>query len=253
VKLSARRISTLLALSALLSLLVSCSSASSSLAIDLASSLSPLKVAFSSSAAQLTGAPPAISTDGTSTLVRMILEGKRSDILVSADADSITALTDQHLIEGQAIAMAQNRLVLAVPAQNPGNVRSLDDLARRDIRAVQCAATVPCGRLATAVLSAAQIRYTPLSETANVSAAAKMVSSGEAQAALIYFTDVQASGGTLVVVEDSRLAHAVATITGVVLASSTHAEAAHQLLNTWASASFRPTWLAAGFIPLEGP
>lgn len=218
--------------------------------LAMASSLAVVESPLADSAAEVTGREVLTTVDGTSTLIPQILEGKPTDILLSADEASVEPLIDAQLIRGEPVALARNQLVLAVPADNPAQVRSLNDLSRTDVRFVQCAVQVPCGRLAAQALKQAEITGVPLTETQNVAAAVGLIASGEADAGLVYATDVRTSNGKLVVIEDPRLDDATATVTGVVLATSTAANTARELLVRWASADFFSVWQDAGFLPV---
>ena len=247
-----RTLSALLTVAALSATLVSCaSSPDRSLTLDIASSLTPLEPAFTSSLLQRERVTAVVTADGTATLVKQISEGKPSDIVISADSDSLKSLIDSHLIDGDTVALATNKLVLAVPAANPARISSIDDLSRPDVKSVRCAAAVPCGKLAAAVISANKLSYTPLTETSNVSQATKLLVSGEAQAGFVYATDVLASGGKLIAINDPRLASITSIVTGAVLSSSTIKESAHRALSFWASTAFAQNWLEAGFTPLQ--
>ena len=246
-----RRAMVSLAVIVLGAALVGCSAAPrSALILDIASSLTPMQSAFSSSLTARGLAEPVVTADGTATLVRQISEGKASDILLSADADSLVKLTDAQLVDGSTVALATNQLVLAVPAANTARIAGIDDLTRPDVKSVRCAPSVPCGKLAAQVVRENNLNYTPLTETLNVSNAVKLIASGEANAGFVYATDVLASGGKLVVIPDRRLEKMTSVVTAAVLSSSTQKEAAHSALSLWASTDFAQRWRDAGFIPL---
>jgi molybdate transport system substrate-binding protein len=84
-----------------------------------------------------------------------------------------------------------------VPPGNPGRIRTLADLAAPGLRVVQCAPQVPCGAAARHLLSQAGVTVVPASEEQNVKAVATKVAGGEADAGLVYVTDVAAARGDL--------------------------------------------------------
>lgn len=125
--------------------------------------------------------------DGSSTLVTQLQEGARADVLATADERSMQLLVDSGLASDPQL-FATNTLVVAVPAGNPGGVDSLDDLA--DAVTVLCAPEVPCGVASTTLLDAAGVQVTAASLEQNVTAVLEKVAAGEADAGLVYATDV---------------------------------------------------------------
>ncbi|WP_336644320.1 molybdate ABC transporter substrate-binding protein [Microbacterium sp. USHLN186] len=125
--------------------------------------------------------------DGSSTLVTQLQEGARADVLATADERNMQTLVDSGLAVDPQL-FATNTLVVAVPAGNPGDVDSLDDLA--DAVTVLCAPEVPCGAASTKLLDAAGVKVTPASLEQNVTAVLQKIAAGEADAGLVYATDV---------------------------------------------------------------
>ncbi len=129
-----------------------------------------------------------ITYDGSSTLATQIIEGAPVDVFASADERNMQKVVDEGLASGPA-AFATNTLVVAVPAGNPGRVETLADLAR--VTTVLCAPEVPCGGASERLLAAAGVEVTPASLEQNVTAVLAKVSANEADAGLVYATDVQ--------------------------------------------------------------
>lgn len=132
--------------------------------------------------------------DGSSTLATQLLEGAPADVFASADETTMATVASADLLAGPAQLFAANTLVIALPPDNPGEVTSLDDLARPDVSVVLCAAAVPCGSAAHQLLDAAGLSVTRASEEQNVSAVLTKVRADEADAGLVYATDVAAAG-----------------------------------------------------------
>lgn len=123
--------------------------------------------------------------DGSSTLVTQLLEGAPADVFASADEANMRKLEDAAV---DPTLFASNTLVIAVPVGNPGGVETLDDLA--DVTTVLCAPEVPCGAASTALLSSAGVDVDAASLEQNVTAVLTKVAAGEADAGLVYATDV---------------------------------------------------------------
>lgn len=123
--------------------------------------------------------------DGSSTLATQIAEGAPADVFASADEKNMAKVAAQ---APDPKLFAGNTLVIAVPAGNPASVRDLDDLAR--VTTVLCAPEVPCGAASQTLLSNAGVAVTPASAEQNVTAVLTKVAAGEADAGLVYATDV---------------------------------------------------------------
>lgn len=128
-----------------------------------------------------------IVTDGSSTLATQIVEGAPADVFASADEKNMATVADAGLAADPQL-FATNTLVVAVPAGNPAGVQGLDDLATATT--VLCAPEVPCGAASAELLELAGVSVTPASLEQNVTAVLEKVASGDADAGLVYATDV---------------------------------------------------------------
>ncbi len=123
--------------------------------------------------------------DGSSTLATQIAEGAPADVFASADEATMAKVSEFAL---NPAVFASNTLVIAVPAGNPNKVSTLTDLA--DVVTVLCAPEVPCGAASATLLSAAGVTVDAASLEQNVTAVLTKVAAGEADAGLVYATDV---------------------------------------------------------------
>jgi molybdate transport system substrate-binding protein len=135
--------------------------------------------------------------DGSSTLVTQITEGASADVFASADAATMKRAMDRGLIAGQPSTFASNTLQIAVAPGNPKHITGLADLAAKDLLVVLCAPKVPCGAASHEILRLDGVTVAPVSEEQNVKAVLTKVSAGEADAGLVYRTDVAASNGSV--------------------------------------------------------
>ena len=133
-----------------------------------------------------------ISYDGSSVLAVQLIEGAAADVFAAADEKNMTKVVDAGLaVEPE--SFASNVLQIAVAPGNPEGIDSLAALASDGLAVVLCAPEVPCGTAAHALLDDAGIELTPASEEQNVTAVLSKVKSGEADAGLVYRTDVAAA------------------------------------------------------------
>jgi molybdate transport system substrate-binding protein len=125
-------------------------------------------------------------------LVQQLNSGASTDLLVTADQQSISSVTDSQSLAPDISIIASNEIVLAIAPGNPGHVASLPDVAQHRKIAL-CAASVPCGRAAHRILDAAHLTLSGASEEDNVRAVLTKVSSGQVDAGFVYSTDVKAA------------------------------------------------------------
>ena len=130
---------------------------------------------------------------GSSTLVSQIQQGGQADVFASADQPNMQKLVHAGLVEPP-LTFARNRLEIVVAAGNPKHIAGLADLARPGLIVVMCAAAVPCGRYADKALQKAKASVRPASLETDVKYVLSKVSVGEADAGIVYLTDVKAAG-----------------------------------------------------------
>lgn len=137
------------------------------------------------------GVTVATSFAGSADLVSQITAGAPADVFASADTTNMTKVSS--LVATQ-VNFATNVLEIAVPPGNPAKIATLADLARPGVKTVVCAPAVPCGAATAAVETAGGVNISPVSEENAVTDVLGKVSSGEADAGLVYVTDVKRAG-----------------------------------------------------------
>ena len=157
-----------------------------------------LKASFTTLAetfeAQHPGTSVNLSVAGSSDLATQIGQGAPADVFASADTRNMDKVTVAGLADGEPRIFATNTLAIAVPAGNPAGIRGFADLGRDGIRLVTCASQVPCGAAAATVAGKAGVALHPVSEENAVTDVLGKVVSGEADAGLVYVTDVKSAG-----------------------------------------------------------
>lgn len=153
-----------------------------------------LQAAFDEIAAGFEAAYPdvdirPITYDGSSTLATQIVEGAPADVFAAANESTMATVVEAGLAEAPEL-FASNTLVIVVPAGNPADVSDLADLADPNLSVVLCAPEVPCGSASQKLLAGAEVSVTPASLEQNVTAVLTKVAAGEADAGLVYRTDV---------------------------------------------------------------
>jgi len=160
-----------------------------------------LQKTFTTLANQFEAANPkvkvSLSFDGSSTLVTQIIQGAPADVFASADQANMTKAVNAKMITGTPAIFATNVLEIAVPPNNPANIAHFSDLAKPGVQVVVCAPQVPCGAAAVADEKTAGITIKPVSQELNVTSVLTKVSSGQADAGLVYATDVKGAGDSV--------------------------------------------------------
>lgn len=131
---------------------------------------------------------------GSSDLATQISAGAPADVFASADQGNMAKLSDAGLLGDTPATFAANTLQIAVPPSNPASIAGFADLAKPGVKVVICAPQVPCGAATKTVEESARTPLTPVSEESSVTDVLGKVSSGEADAGLVYVTDVLAAG-----------------------------------------------------------
>lgn len=149
----------------------------------------------------------------SSDLAAQIEQGAPAHVFASADETSMGAIAEAGLIEGQPQVFARNLLEIAVPPGNPGGVERLADLDDADLVVTLCAEECPAGRYATEIFDGAGLRIEPDSREPDVRAVLTRVETGEADAGIVYRTDIVAAGDAVEGIEIPDQANALATYT----------------------------------------
>jgi molybdate transport system substrate-binding protein len=128
---------------------------------------------------------------GSQALATQIQQGAPADVFASADVPNMDKVKD---LAGDPQVFASNLLQIVVENGNPKDVKGLDDLAERDLKVVLAAEEVPAGKYAKQILDRAGVSVRPVSLEDDVKAVVTKVSLGEADAGIVYVTDVSAGG-----------------------------------------------------------
>lgn len=193
------------------------------------------------------GAAISLNFAGSSDLVTQITEGAPADVFAAADTTNMTKLTDAQLQTGDPVDFATNVLEIAVPPGNPAGIADFADLASPGLKLVVCAPEVPCGSATVAVQTAAGITLTPVSEESSVTDVLGKITSGQADAGLVYVTDVTAAGDAVEGIEFAESGEAVNTYPIVALKDSAAPDVAEAFIDFVTGSAGQRVLAAAGF------
>lgn len=130
----------------------------------------------------------------SSEVVQGINEGAPVDVFASADTRNMDKLAAGAGVAGVPMSFATNELQIIVGPGNPEGVAGLADLADPELLVVTCSPEVPIGAYTEQVLAAAGVSVTPASLEESVKGIVTKVTLGEADAGIVYRTDVIAAG-----------------------------------------------------------
>jgi molybdate transport system substrate-binding protein len=186
---------------------------------------------------------------GSSTLARQIVEGAPADVFASADDESMKRVVDAGDAVGTPKPFAHNRLVVIVPRGNPKQVKSLADLSRQGMAVSLAAPAVPVGRYAAEAFAKAGAPVPDASREADVKGVVSRVSMGEADAGVVYVTDVAPVKDTLETVSIPDAQNVVASYPIAELKGAPNAAGAKEFVAYVLSQPGRRVLADAGFLP----
>ncbi|MCX4096506.1 molybdate ABC transporter substrate-binding protein [Nocardia sp. alder85J] len=185
---------------------------------------------------------------GSSDLAAQLNQGAPADVFASADQANMDKVTKTGRITAAPQTFATNTLTIVTPPGNPKHIAALADLAQPGLRLVVCAAQVPCGSAAKKVTTAAHVAISPVSEESAVTDVLAKVTSGEADAGLVYVTDAAGAGTKVTTVAFPESSGAVNTYPIAPVADSEHADLAQQFDALITGPEGRAALAKAGFV-----
>jgi molybdate transport system substrate-binding protein len=192
------------------------------------------------------GAKVTFNFGASSTLVTQITQGAPVDVYASADAANMKKLTDA----GGAVdptTFATNRLQIIVGKGNPKGITTVADLAKPGLTVVTCGPEVPIGKYAADVFTKAGVTVTPKSLEADVKGIVNKVTLGEADAGIVYATDVKAAGDKAVGVAIPDNLNTIATYPIVTTKDAKNGAAAEAFVKFVAGSTGRGILVTYGF------
>ena len=193
------------------------------------------------------GTKVTFSFGGSSDLVTQLQQGAPGDVFASADIKNMDKATADSLVQGDPVNFASNTLEIAVPPDNPAKITSFADLADAGVKVVVCAPQVPCGSATQKVETATGVTLKPVSEENSVTDVLNKVTSGEADAGLVYKTDVQGAGDKVTGVAFPEAGEAVNVYPIAVLAGGENSDLAQEFVDLVTSAEGQQVLADAGF------
>jgi molybdate transport system substrate-binding protein len=187
--------------------------------------------------------------DSSSNIAAQIQQGAPADAFASADEASIEKVTESGDATPTPVVFAKNRLEIAVEKGNPKKVRGLADLDESGLVVVLCADAVPCGKYAAEAFANAGVTVSPASKEENAKATLSKVSLGEADAGVVYVTDVKATKGEVSGVKIPDRQNVIAVYPIATVKGSENSTAAKAWVQFVRSKTAQSTLRRFGFLP----
>ena len=194
------------------------------------------------------GTKVTFSFGGSDALAASITGGAPADVFASASPTTMDIVTDAGAAAGTPETFVRNRLEIATLPGNPDGVASLKDLTDPGLKVVLCDEAVPCGAAAQKALDAGSLKLTPVSYEEDVKSALNKVVLKEADAAVVYKTDVQAAGGKVEGVDFPESADAINDYPITLLEDAPNTAAAEAFVELVRSAEGEKVLTGAGFL-----
>ncbi|MGW0568332.1 molybdate ABC transporter substrate-binding protein [Streptomyces tauricus] len=194
------------------------------------------------------GTKVTFSFGGSDSLAASITGGAPADVFASASPKTMKIVTDAGDTSGTPATFVRNELEIATLPGNPDGIASLKDLTKSGLKVVLCDKEVPCGAAAQKALDASKLKLTPVSYEQDVKAALTKVELKEADAAVVYKTDVRAAGDKVEGVEFPESADAVNDYPIASLKAAQNTEGAEAFIALVRSAEGQKVLTGAGFL-----
>jgi molybdate transport system substrate-binding protein len=203
---------------------------------------------------------------GSSDLAAQLAEGAPADVFASANTRQMQVAQDAGRIGGKARTFVKNRLVLIMPSDNPAGITTLRDLANEGVQLVIAAPDVPVRdytdtmleRLADDAAYGEEYRSAVManvvSEEQNVRQVAAKVALGEADAGIVYVSDVTPDiSGQVTAIQIPDYLNTIATYPIAITNDSADPEAAQAFVDYILSDNGQDTLVNWNFISVRIP
>ncbi len=202
---------------------------------------------------------------GSQQLEQQIAQGAGADVFASANAKYMdAAITAGAVTSGTQKTFARNRLIVIVPKDNPAHIQTLQDLGKPGVKIVLADKSVPVGQYALTFLDKAgadpafgasykaQVLKNVVSYEDNVKSVFSKVQLDEADAGIVYTSDVSTHGNEVGSLAIPDAMNTIAVYPIAPLKTSRNARMAQQFVEYILSADGQAVLKKYGFIAASG-
>jgi molybdate transport system substrate-binding protein len=195
--------------------------------------------------AEHSGVTVKFAFDSSATLAQQATDGAPADVLATADQTTMDSAEAAQASDPR--TFATNVMVLATPADNPGDVQKFSDLDKSSVKFVTCVPTAPCGKLGQALLDQDHITGKPVSQEVDVKSVLAKLTEGEADAGIVYTTDAVAAGDQVSTIPIPGSDQQLTTYPIVTLDQSDHSDLAQAFVDLVVGSTGQRILKQAGF------
>lgn len=183
----------------------------------------------------------------SSELANKLTQGASADIFASADSAQMDTVVKADLTSSDPVNFASNTLVIVTAPGDPKQIRSFADLAKPEVRVAVCQASAACGSAAQRIEDNTGVHFNPVSEESMSSGVLGKVTSGEADAGLVYLTDAHKAGDKVTAVKFPESGDAVNIYPIAVLKHTSQPALAQKFVDLVTGATGQQVLTQAGF------
>jgi molybdate transport system substrate-binding protein len=183
----------------------------------------------------------------SSELANKLTQGASADVFASADSAQMDTVVKADLTSGDPVNFASNTLVIVTAPGDPKQIRSFADLAKPDLRVAVCQASAPCGSAAQRIEDNTGVHLSPVSEESVSSGVLGKVTSGDADAGLVYLTDAHKAGDKVAAVQFPESSEAVNIYPIAILKHASQPALAQKFVDLVTGATGQRVLTQAGF------
>lgn len=194
------------------------------------------------------GATVIFNFGSSSTLEAQLEEAAPGDVFASADTANVDKLKAAGGVIGDGVVFVRNRLEIAVESGNPLNIKTLADTVDPDVLLTLCAPEVPCGKYALQAYDQAGVTVPTVPTGLTAKDTLSKVSLGEADAAVVYVTDVKAASPDVDGVKIAKKDNVVAEYAIAVVKATENAATAKAFIKYVTSKAGQATLKSFGFL-----
>ncbi len=209
------------------------------------------------------GARVVFNFAGSQQLLQQIEQGASADVFASAGPQQMDTAVQSGWVDHNAVQVfANNRLVIIYPKDNPAGISRIADLSKKGIKLVLAAQSVPVGQYALDFLDKtaqdsslgpgyrAAVIKNIVSYEENVKAVLAKVALGEADAGIVYTSDLHGAYGEKVgVIDIPDALNVIAVYPIAALKNSSNASLAQAFVTYILSKTGQQILASYGFLP----
>lgn len=190
-----------------------------------------------------------LSSTLSADLANQIVAGTQADVFAPAGDEAMRTVTDAMKTDGSPVVFATNLLEIATALANPKHIVSFADLARSGVTVSVCDPVAACGMATLQVEQTTGVKLAPISRQSSLDSVLSDVTTGRADAGLIYVTDILAAANTVLGVMFPESSAAVTDYPISVIKGARDPELARRFVEFVTGTSGLRALRAAGFGP----